>query len=152
MGPPDISIRIYQSYLVSSGNAPQEVYIDVTLKFEKINVNPGGGYNEPVLYVDLTGGNRRLSTCGIVYKPNKYKGIECYVYADFSGGWAQSDSDNVENSMSRTGYVITYAGCPVLWCSKIQRETSLSTTEAGYIALMHSIHGVINFMEMMKEV
>ena len=54
------------------------------------------------------------------YKPDKEKGIECYIDADFAGGWAQADSDNVENFMSCTGYVIMYVGCPVLWCSKLQ--------------------------------
>ena len=46
-----ISIRIYQPYLVSSENAPQEVFIDVFKSYEKINVNPGGIFNELVLYV-----------------------------------------------------------------------------------------------------
>ena len=43
---------------------------------------------------------------GIVYHPNKTKGIECYVNANFSGGWSQSDAENPENVMSRTGYAI----------------------------------------------
>ena len=65
-------------------------------------------------------GNRRLSTCGVVYKPDKEKGIEYYIDAEFSGGWDQAYSDNAENVMSCTGYVITYAGCPVLWFSRLK--------------------------------
>ena len=49
----------------------------------------------------------RLSTHGIVYRPDKEKYIECYVDADFAGGWSQVDADNAENPMSCTGYVIT---------------------------------------------
>ena len=45
-------------------------------------------------------------TRGIVYKPYKSKGLECYVDSDLAGGWTQSDSDNNENFMSWTGYVI----------------------------------------------
>ena len=30
-------------------------------------------------------------------------------------------------------YVITYGGCSILWCSKLQMEITLSTTEAEYI-------------------
>ena len=42
MRPPDISIRIYQPYLVSSKNTPQKLCINVMIiKCEK-NVNPGG--------------------------------------------------------------------------------------------------------------
>ncbi|KAK1735950.1 hypothetical protein QTG54_013397 [Skeletonema marinoi] len=40
---------------------------------------------------------------GIVYNPDKTKGLECYVDADFAGGWQQADADSAENVMSRTG-------------------------------------------------
>ena len=45
-----------------------------------------------------------------------------------------------------------YAGCPVLWYSKLQTQIALSTAEAEYIALIQAIHDVIPFMEIMKEV
>ena len=70
--------------------------------------------------MDLPDRNRRLTTRGVSYSPDIEKFIECYIGADFSDGWAQSDADNTENFISRTGYVITYAVCPVLWCSKLQ--------------------------------
>ena len=54
--------------------------------------------------------------------------------------------------MSHTVYVITYAGCPVLWCTKLQTEIALSTIEAGYIALIQTMRNVITFMFIMKEV
>ena len=38
----------------------------------------------------------------------------------FAVGWSQEDADNAENVMSRTGYVITYAGCKIKWFSKLQ--------------------------------
>lgn len=89
---------------------------------------------------------------GIVYTPDKTKGIECYVDADFAGGWSQADAENPENVMSRTGYVIMYAGCPVLWCSKLQTEIALSTAEAEYIALSQAMREVIPLMNFMAEV
>ena len=46
--PPDISISIYQPYLVSSKKSPQEVSIDV-IKIVK-NVKLGGVSDEPALY------------------------------------------------------------------------------------------------------
>ena len=48
------------------------------------------------------------------------------------------------------GNVITYAVCPVLFCSKLQTEISLSTIEAGYIALSQAMRKVIPFMSLMK--
>ena len=38
--------------------------------------------------------NRWLTTCNIFYKPDIEKVIECYVDANFSGGWDQLDTDN----------------------------------------------------------
>ena len=46
------------------------------------------------------------------------KRYQFYVDAYFSVGWAQSYFDNIDIVMFRTEYVITYAGRPVLWCSK----------------------------------
>ena len=54
-------------------------------------------------YVDLPDRNRRLNTHGVVYRNDIETGIECYVDADFASGWAQSDSDNAENVISRMG-------------------------------------------------
>ena len=50
-----------------------------------------------------------------------------------------SDTQNHAAVLSRTGFVISYAGCPIYWASKLQTEIALSTTEAEYMAL--SIHG-----------
>ena len=58
-------------------------------------------------------------TRGIVYKPDKSKGIECYVDANFAGGWSQADAENAENIISRTGYIIMYANCPIHFVSKL---------------------------------
>ena len=90
-------------------------------------------------YVDLPDGNFWLSAWGVVYKPYIERGIECYVDAKFSDGWVQADDDNAENVMLCTGYEIMYAGCPVLWCSKLQTEIILSTTEAEYIVLIQAM-------------
>ena len=37
---------------------------------------------------------------GIIYKPNKSKGLECYVDADFAGGWSQANANNANNVLS----------------------------------------------------
>ena len=92
------------------------------------------------------------SNRGIVYHPDKTKGVECFVDAYFAGGWSQVDSDNPENMMSRTGYAIYYVGCPVLRSSKLQTEIVFSTTEAKYIALSSAMRDVIPFMFLMKEI
>ena len=58
--------------------------------------------------------------CGLIDTVDKSRGLEVYVDADFAGGWDTEDSTNAENVLSRTGSVIPYAGCPVIWSRKLQ--------------------------------
>ena len=44
---------------------------------------------------------------------------------------------------SRTGYVLLFGGCPILWVSKLQTEIALSTMEAEYVALSQSMRDVL---------
>ena len=81
---------------------------------------------------------------GIVFNPNIKKGLECYVDADFVGGWAKADADNPDNVLSRTGFVIFYAGCPIVWVSRMQSEISLSTAESKYIACSMAMRDVFS--------
>ena len=92
------------------------------------------------------------NTRGIIYNPDKSIGLECYVDADFAGGWTQADAKNAENVLSRTGYSIMYAGCPIHYFSKLQTEIALSTAEAEYIALSQALREVIPLMSLMEEI
>ncbi len=49
------------------------------------------------------------------------------------------------------GCIITYAGCPMHWTSKMQTEIALSTTEAEYIALSQSMREVLPIMWLLEE-
>ncbi|EJK58187.1 hypothetical protein THAOC_21711, partial [Thalassiosira oceanica] len=89
---------------------------------------------------------------GIVFKPDVSKGLECYVDADFAGGWCQSDPHDASNIYSRTGFVIKYANCPIFWASKLQTEIALSTAESEYIALSTALREVIPLMRLLKEI
>ena len=72
--------------------------------------------------------------------------------ADFAGGWTEGKSSNPEAVLSRTGFVISYAGCPIYWRSKLQSEIALSTTEAEYIALSMAMREVLPFLNLMSEI
>ena len=52
---------------------------------------------------------------------------------------------------SRTGYVIMYAGFPIIWASKMQQLIALSMTEAEYIALSTALRDVIYVIHLVKE-
>ena len=89
---------------------------------------------------------------GIVYRPDPTRGLECHVDADFAGGWDSGDTSNPESVLSRTGFVISYAGCPIYWRSKLQSEIALSTTESEYIALSMAMREVLPFLNLMSEI
>jgi hypothetical protein len=42
------------------------------------------------------------------------------------------DCEETSSVYSCTGYVIMFAGCPVIWVSKLQTEVALSMTEVKY--------------------
>jgi hypothetical protein len=78
-------------------------------------------------------------------------GIECYVDADFAGGWNVTTHANADNVMSHTGFVMTYANCPISWASHLQIEIALSTAKAEYMAMSSALYDVIPLMTLMKE-
>jgi hypothetical protein len=55
------------------------------------------------------------STQGLKFKPDLSQGFQCYVDADWAGNWNKDCADDPANVFSRSGYLITYAGCPVIW-------------------------------------
>lgn len=66
---------------------------------------------------------RRLlqtKTKGNIFKPDVCKGLECYVSADFAGGWIQVDTYNTDNVISSTGYANCYDNCAMYVVSKLQ--------------------------------
>ena len=53
--------------------------------------------------------------------PKNDKGLECFVDADFAGGWSTNESEDSASVYSCTGYIIKYSNCPILWayCSRL---------------------------------
>ena len=80
----------------------------------------------------------------IIFDPNKEESLEVFADASLAGLWNKDTAEeDVCTSKSQTGYVITFAGCPVLWASKLQLQCALSTTEAEYISLSQVLRHTI---------
>jgi hypothetical protein len=88
---------------------------------------------------------------GYFLNPNNTNNLDCYVDADFAGLWNPDEAQDPTTLKSRTGYVITFCGCPVLWASKLQTEISLSTIEAEYIALSQAMRDLIPMKNLLLE-
>ena len=80
---------------------------------------------------------------GMIFKPSNNWKVDCYVDADFCGLWGSEDPDDPIVTKSRTGYIITLARCPLLWVSKLQSETSVTTMMSEYVALSSAMRDML---------
>ena len=84
--------------------------------------------------------------------PDPSKGLEVFADADFCGLFDPEMAlyDPV-TAKSRTGYIIMYMNCPIVWASKLQTEMTLSTCEAEYMACSEALHAAIPLMNLIDE-
>lgn len=69
--------------------------------------------------------------------------------ADFV--WTRENTHHPTSFKSRTGYLIMFANCPILWTSKLQMEIALSTSEAEYISLSLAMRDLIPLRMILQE-
>jgi len=87
---------------------------------------------------------------GIILQPN-HSTFDCWVDASHAGEWRKGSKDSMNDATtakSRIGYLLQYAGCPIIWASKLQTEIALSSTEAEYIALSTAMREVIPLLRL----
>ena len=116
----------------------------------RFSTNPKGSHSSAVKRI----GRYLLGTKddGIILKPDSSKSFDCYLDSDFCGLWdAETALYDPATAKSRTGFLIQYAGCPILWKSKLQTNTALSTTEAEYNAASEALCHVLPLMELLQE-
>jgi hypothetical protein len=89
---------------------------------------------------------------GIILNPRE-QSLECYADASFGGDWHRPTAafDKTTARSPRTGYLLTYCGCPIVWASKLQTEIALSITEAEYISLSSALREVIPLTDLIRE-
>jgi hypothetical protein len=76
---------------------------------------------------------------GTILRVDKSKDLEVYVDADFSGNWDPKETQDRDTARSWHGYIITYAGCAILWKSQMQTEIALLSTESEYTGLPYAL-------------
>src|SRR6476469_1834524 len=89
----------------------------------------------------------------MILRPNRdAMNLDMYCDADFSGLYKVEDRDDPRSARSRTGYIITLGGAPVLWASKLQTEIATSTCGCGYIALSTGMRSLLPARWILAEV
>ena len=86
-----------------------------------------------------------------MFNPSKKLVVDCYADADFAGLWGHEDPQDPICARSRTGFVVTFANCPLLWVSKLQTEIALSTLHSEYVTLSHSVRALLSLRVLIKE-
>ena len=95
---------------------------------------------------------KKTKTNGLILKPENDLRVDCYVDANFGDLFSVEDKQDPVCVKSRTGYVNTYRGVPLMWVFKMQTQVALSTMEAEYIALSQSMRDLIPICEILKEI
>ena len=89
---------------------------------------------------------------GYFMRPDPTKGLEVYVDADFAGNWDKElAGEDIDTARSRFGYIIMYAGAPVMWQSQLMTEVVLSSTESELVGMSMALRSAIPLMGMLKE-
>ena len=96
---------------------------------------------------------KQTSDRGMVMSPSSdVCKIDAYPDADFAGMYGHEEHTDPACAKSRTGFIITFVECPVLWQSKLQTETALSTMEAEIIALSACCRELFPIIDMVSSV
>jgi hypothetical protein len=72
---------------------------------------------------------------GMIIRPTRKLDLVCWVDADFLGLAHREPDDSPMSARSRTGFIITLSGVPLIWRSFLQSAISTSTAMAEYQAL-----------------
>ena len=89
---------------------------------------------------------------GIVCTPNTDCELNAYCDSDFAGMWHKNNTHLRESVLSRTGYIVQYCGCPIVWASKLQTEIALSSTEAEFMALSACMRVLLPLRSLLREI
>jgi hypothetical protein len=144
----------YQSVIGKLNYLAQTTRPDIvyaTHQLVKYSSNPREPHGEAVLYLICY--LKKTWDLGTCFKPDQDKGFECYCDADFSGNWNKHLAPfDPSTAKSPSGWIMFYAGCLVIWASKLQTQVALSNTEAEYIAMSQSLQDILPIMFLVQEI
>ena len=88
---------------------------------------------------------------GMIIKPSGELKVDAYPDADFAGLYGHEKNNDPACAKSRSGFLIAVSDCPMVWVSKLQTETALSTMEAEINALAHCCRELFPVMDVVQE-
>lgn len=88
---------------------------------------------------------------GTIVKPTGLLKSRLLCRRRFAGLFGSEDSEDPTSARLRTGYIILMGGSSLIWHSKLQTKTALSTMEAEYSALSSSLRALLPLKRMLHE-
>ncbi len=96
---------------------------------------------------------KKTLSCSMVMNPSTdICKIDAYPNTDFAGMYGHEKPTDPSCVKSHSGFVITFADVLILWQSKLQTETALSTMEAEIIALAACCRELFPIIDMVESV
>ena len=89
---------------------------------------------------------------GIEFEPDLNSGLDMWCDADFCGLYGYEDEQDPVSVRSRTGFVLTLFGCPIIWQSKLQSEITLSSTASEYVAFSMGMRELLPMRVLLQEI
>ena len=86
----------------------------------------------------------------IIRLPSIY-GLTCFPDSDFAGLYQRDPDDYPSSARSRSGYLIKFCDCSLLWKSQLQATIALSTSEAEYYSLSQSMRALLPIRSLLLE-
>ena len=86
----------------------------------------------------------------IISQPTSH-GLTCFPDSDFAGLFKRDPDDSPSSAKSRSGYIIKFCDCPLLWKSQLQPTIALSTAEAEYYSLSQAMRALLPIRSTLKE-
>jgi len=94
---------------------------------------------------------KNTSERGMAIQPARELDVDAYPDADFASMYGHEKLTDPACAKSCTGFVIMFAGVPIMWQSKLQTETALWTMEAEKIALAACMRDLIPIIDMVRD-
>ena len=86
----------------------------------------------------------------LISLPSSY-GLSYFTDSDFAGLFKRDPDDSPSSAKSRSGYLIKFCDCPLLWKSHLQPTIALSTAEAEYYSLSQAMRSLLPIRSTLKE-
>ena len=87
-----------------------------------------------------------------IVQPATFLTLTCFCDADFAGLYRSDPDSSISSAKSRSGFLISVSGCPLIWKSQLQSTIALSTAESEYYSLSIAMRTLLPIRLLLLEI